>query len=213
MCEQQSNAMNYRPDQQFVEVVIKRLESMLLDEVINLRSKDLLHFYSDSMVQFDVETGYFSKKGNALKPGDVVVDESTGEEIQIDDLVYDSTLSSAELTNGLDYEIYLPDERKPRIFKLAHLDSEADWYTFVERLDVKEERDPVVLQGNFEDLPRAYCAGYGHLDPTAVVINKRGIRQEKSFKTICERVYSLRFKKSHVVVALGCVATVSHGCN
>jgi len=35
---------NTLPTQGFVEVTIKRLESMILDEVINLRSKDLSTF-------------------------------------------------------------------------------------------------------------------------------------------------------------------------
>lgn len=186
-----------------MEVVIKRLESMLLDEVINLRSKDLLHFYSDSMVQFDAEAGSFRKAGQALKPGDVVVDESTGEDMEIVDFIFESTLSPTELTAGLDYNIFLPDERKPRVFQLEHMNDEEDWYTFIERLSDDEERDPVVIQGNFDDLPPAYRTGYGRPEPTAVMINRQGVLQEESFEALRERGYSLRFPNSHVVVALG----------
>jgi hypothetical protein len=49
----------YRPAQGFVEVTIKRMESMLLDEVIKLRSKGLLHYYSDSAMECNEDSGTF----------------------------------------------------------------------------------------------------------------------------------------------------------
>ena len=55
-----------------MEVTVKRLENMLLDEIIRLRSKDLLHYYSDSKVEVDVNTGALKKKGGALKVGDLI---------------------------------------------------------------------------------------------------------------------------------------------
>ena len=44
---------------------------MILDEVINLRSKDLLHFFSDSKIKYDVVANTFEKKGRHLKIADI----------------------------------------------------------------------------------------------------------------------------------------------
>jgi hypothetical protein len=181
---------------------------MLLDEVINLRSKDLLEYFSDSMIQFDADSATFRKGGHALKPGDVVVDDDTGEKLKVKAFFYEKTIASADLIKGQEYDIFLPDERKARTFRLEIADTESDWYKFVERMNQTGESDPIVLQGGFADLPPAYRTGSGRPEPTSVTFTKSGIPREESYETVCKKTYLLMFDKSHVVVALGCVTNI-----
>jgi hypothetical protein len=208
-----SDNFMHRPNQQFVELVIKRLEAMLLDEVINLRSKNLLEFFSDSMIQFDADSVTFRKAGDALKPGDVVVDDATGEKLKVKEFLYEHTLCSAGLISGQEYDIFLPNERKARTFKLELADTESDWYKFVERMDPTDERVPIVFQGSFAELPPAYRTGFGCPDPSSVTFMKSGLSREESFETVRKKTYMLMFEKAHVVVALGCVPEVQRWRN
>ena len=186
-----------RPVQGFVEVTIKRLESMLLDEVINLRSKDLLHFYSDSLIKYDITSRIFEKNGRSLKVGDVVFDENRVLEVQ--EFVYSSSLQRTELVVGNDYDFVRPREKTVHSYRLAMMDHNYDWYHFT-----AHENDIHDFAGSFKRLPPIYPYGMGRNDPNSILVKVNGSRKQAlDFDTVAEKFYRLDVSKSHVIVALG----------
>jgi len=188
---------NTLPSQGFVEVTIKRLESMILDEVINLRSKELLHFYADSKIKADVVAGIFEKQGDALKIGDDVFD---GDELmKVVDFTHLSAATPQDLVAGQDYDIVLQREKKVRKFRLVQKDADYDWYQFE-----SHEAGVRDVTGSYNNLPPVYLAGKGRTTPSAIIMEDiDGSRKELSFDAVEKKFFRMDFSRTHVVVALG----------
>jgi hypothetical protein len=63
---------------------------MVLDEVVRLQSKDLLHYYYYSKVDVDVTTGALKKKGEALKVEDPIHPNGDGKTWEVKGFIYNS---------------------------------------------------------------------------------------------------------------------------
>lgn len=179
-----------------MEVAIKRLESMLLDEMINLRSKGLITFYSDSRVDYDALAGTFEKDGRCLKVGDRILKDSNIMEVQ--DFVFSARVLANALVKGIDYDILLPRERIVRSFRLIHVDQASDWYQFA-------AHEPGVkdVSGSFDALPPVYLLGQGRRDPSGIIVEANGSKRELSFDVCKDKKFRLDFSATHVMVALG----------
>jgi hypothetical protein len=186
-----------RPTQGFVEVTIKKLESMILDEVINLRSKDLIHFFSDSKIEYDAIAGTFEKFGKSLKQGDVIfANEKLSEIMEVKDYAYPKRLTARDLVVGQDYDIVLPRDKKVRSFRLVQMDDNADFYQF-SALGVKD------VAGSFNALPPIYKSGQGRIDPSGIIVDVNGSLRELPFDANKDKKFRLDFSTSHVVVGTG----------
>jgi len=187
---------NTLPNQGFVEVTIKRLESMILDELINMRTKELLSYFTDSKIQYDVSTGIFEKKGDALKIGDDVFDGN--ELLKVTDFKYLTAAKPEDLIPGQDYDIKLPRETKVRSFRLVQKDATVDWYQF-------EAHDTGVqpVAGAFRQLPPVYPGGQGRTTPSGIIVESNGRERELSFDAVASKLFRLDFSRTHVIVALG----------
>lgn len=183
-----------------MEVTIKRLECMLLDEVVRLRSSNLLDFFSDSKVLYDAEKGTFSKDGGSLKIGDRVFFDESGVSSEVEELYYESSVAEARLVEGMTYEAFLPQDSRLRRFTLESIDDDAKWYRFVEE---GESGMATALVGNFEDLPPLYRTGEGQNGPNSVLLKTAGGLKEVSIDQIAGKELELDFSGCHVVVALG----------
>lgn len=172
---------------------------MLLDEVVRLRSSNLLEFFSDSKIQYDAQTGIFRKEGQYLKVGDKLKLVGEDKSVLVDTLYYRWSLEERELAQGATYEAVLPQESKVRRFKLESVDNEARWYVFVDEDNTKS------LAGNFEDLPPLYHSGGGRVGPSSVLFKTNGTFKEVPYDSLVTQDLELDFSGSHVVVALGYV--------
>lgn len=188
-----------RPAQGFVEVTIKRLESMILDEIINLRSKGLLHFYSDSKVKFDAVKGTFEKQGAHLKIGDRVFDAGKDSDVmEVKDFVYPERVPVDALVEGTDYDIALPREKRVRNFRLVQMEKNFDWYHFT-------AHEPGIndVVGSFGVLPPVYMSGHGRVDPAGIIVDVNGSRRELSYDANKRKSFFLDFSRTHVMAAIG----------
>ena len=187
---------NSLPIQGFVELTIKRMESMILDEVVNMRTKDLLSYYTDSKIQYDVMHDIFTKKGDALKIGD---DIFSGDEIvKVTDFKYMTAAKPDELVSGRDYDIKLPRETKVRKFRLVQQDSNYDWYQFE-----SHERGVRPVAGSYKNLPPVYIGGTGRTTPSAVIVESDGSERELAYDAIADETFRLDVSRTHVIVASG----------
>jgi hypothetical protein len=181
-------------------VTIKRLESMILDEVINLRSKKLLEYYSDSKIFYNVTKGLFEKEGASLKAGDLFFDTSSvRNQYKVKEFRFRSSLTSNQLVVGQDYDIKLPREKEVHRFRLVEMDRSYDWYSF-------EAHEPGIraVAGSFTNLPPVYRDGEGRVDPTDIIVeDKEQKTTELPFEEVKKVGYELDFSASHVFVALG----------
>jgi hypothetical protein len=190
----------YRPAQGFVEVTIKRMESMLLDEVIKLRSKGLLHYYSDSAMECNEDSGTFEKKGRSLKVGDLLCDESNeSASLKVIDFGYEENLRVENFILGCNYDIISPREKSVRCYRLVQIDHEFDWYHFSpHEAGVRE------ITGGFGQLPPVYAKGCGRIDPTEILVqNESNIIICLKFDEVKDKKFRLDVSKSHVILSLG----------
>ena len=173
---------------------------MILDEIINLRSKDLIQFYSDSKINYDIAAGSFSKQGRALKINDLVFgDQNENQLMEIQDLVYKSRVTVSEMVEGNDYDIVLPREKKPRSFRLVKMDRGYDWYQF--ECHEAGIRD---VAGSFNGLPPVYLSGQGRFEPSSILVEDAdGLTREFSYDEVKNKSFKLDFSATHVIVALG----------
>jgi hypothetical protein len=188
---------NSLPSQGFVEVTIKRLESMLLDELINLRSKNLIQFYSDSKVKYDFDTGAFQKQGKALKIDDQIV-LGGGQKAKVQDFVYTSRVMPTSLVVGKDYDIVHPREKKVRSYRLVQMDQAYDHYQFA-----AHQPGLADITGSFSQLPPVYPNGQGRIDPSGIIVESDGSKQELAFDDVADKDFELDVSNSHVILALG----------
>ena len=180
-------------------MTIKRLESIILDEIINLRSKELIHFYSDSKFEYEPDAGTFEKKGRYLKVDDRIFDAGQGRAIMdVKGFVYNSRVTVEQLVVGSDYDIVLPREKQPRKFRLVQMDSSYDWYQFIaHEPGVKE------VTGSFNKLPPVYLSGKGRVDPSGNIVEINGSKRELPFDAVKEKKFRLDFSATHVIIASG----------
>jgi hypothetical protein len=180
-------------------VTIKRLESIILDEIINLRSKDQIHFYSDSKFEYEPDAGTFEKKGRYLKVDDRIFDAGQGLAVmEVKGFVYTSRVTVGQLVVWSDYDIVLPREKQPRKFRLVLMDSGYDWYQFVAHdAGVKE------VTGSFGKLPPVYLSGKGRVDPSGIIVEINGSKRELPFDAVKEKTFRLDFSATHVIIASG----------
>jgi hypothetical protein len=168
-----------------VEVTIKRLENMLLDEVIKLRSMDLLHFYAQSPVEYDVDTGALSKKGRALKEGDSFHLPGDAEAWEVTSFVRATSLVSTRDKTVLPYQ-------------LGRKDVASDMYQFTANGKILERRPG--------RLPSIYRSGEGRTDPSGIVIalkNDPSQTMTLSFDEVADKRYALDVASFHVLIASG----------
>jgi hypothetical protein len=191
--------VTFSPRQGFVEVVIKRLESILLDELINLQSKDLVEFFADSKVIYDPSSGKIEKVGRSLKVGDVVNEKNGRETLTIIGFIYESSLNKDDLVEGMDYDIEVPRERRIRKFRLAVKVKAYEWYRFIAYEEGVRE-----ITGEFDELPPIYAAGRGRIEPSAISVEVKGKGATVlAFDAVADEQYNLDVSKSHVIFALG----------
>ena len=172
---------------------------MILNEVINLRSKGLIHFYSDSKIEHDVLAGTFEKKGKSLKVRDrIFVNGSDSEVMEVLDFLYPSRVPVDALVAGQDYDIALPREKRVRKFRLVQMDRRFDFYQF-------SSHEPGVreVSSSFGALPPVYLSGHGSIDPTHIVVDVNGSKRELPFDTIKEKKFRMDFSATHVIVGTG----------
>jgi hypothetical protein len=184
-----------------VEVTVKRLESMLLDEVIRLRSKDLLHYYSDSKVEADVNTGALKKKGGALKVGDLIHPFGDGKAWEVTGFTYNSSLEPHELIQGGAYDIVSPRDRKVHPYRLERMDTGFDFYHFTAQEDGAAD-----LAGKGGHFPPIFRSGEGRIDPTSITIESKGKTKERGtldFDKSAKMSFDLDVVNCHVLIAYG----------
>jgi hypothetical protein len=172
---------------------------MILDEMINLRSKELIHFYSGSKIDYDVLTGTFTKKGRSLQVGDRIFDGQDPQKImEVQGFVYNSRVTVNELAAGHDYDIVLPRETQVRRYRLVQMDRQFDWYQF-------SAHEPGVsdVVGSFRALPPVYTSGNGRVDPTGIDVDGNGSMNVLLFDEVKDKNMLLDFSATHVIVALG----------
>ena len=197
-----------------MELSIKALEDVLHDEVINLRSRELLDYYSGSGIKFDTNIGRFSKQGATLKVGDTIRldDENDGRPWRVVNEVFQRQLQRDEVAVGEEYDILLPREEHIRRFRLAKKTSEYDWYRF-EEVNQENVSSAVVLQGSFGHL-QVYPAGRGRALPISIVLRcaQPGSVEERtlSFDDVKDKEFLLDVRNSHVLIAAGEVECYSH---
>lgn len=189
-----------RSAQGFVEVTIKRMESMLLDEVINLRSRGLLQYFSGSAMKVNEDLGTFEKKGRSLKIGDLLFDESKdGGTLKVLDFIYESSMRSEDLVLGSDYDIVHPREKRVRCYRLVQMDIDFDWYQF-------SSYEPGVrdITGCFSQLPPLYARGCGRTEPTEIIVeNDIHMKRRLTFDSVKDTDFQLDVSKTHVILSLG----------
>jgi hypothetical protein len=179
-------------------VTIKRLESMLLDEAINLRSKDLLLYYSDSQIQHNVDDGTFEKTGRSLKIGDVVRELPDNKLLKVVGFAYESRLSSADMVEGQYYDIAVARAKKICRCRLVEKNQTYDWYRFMSDDGARD------ISGSFDQLPPVYQDGTGRIDPTQIAVEVNGSQQDfLSYDDVAEKTFQLDMSDSHAVVAIG----------
>jgi hypothetical protein len=184
-----------------VEVTVKRLEVMLLDELIRLRSKDLLHYYSDSKVEVDVHTGALKKKGTALKVGDLITPYGDGKNWAVTGFTHNSSLKPNELIQGGAYDIVSPKDGKVHHYRLERLDSSFDWYQFT-----AQDAGEADLAGKASDFQRIFKSGEGRSEPTGIMIECKGQKGETDtldFDKSAKMFFDLDVINSHVLIAYG----------
>lgn len=172
---------------------------MILDEIINLRSKGLLDFHSDSRFDYDPEADTFTKKGRALKEGDRMFDSGDNLHImEVKGFVYSSRVTVGQLVVGNDYDIVLPREKISRNFRLVQMDTGYDFYQFV-------AHEPGVkdVTGSYSALPPVYLSGKGRVDPTGIIVDANGSKRELPFDAVKEKTFRLDFSATHVIIASG----------
>jgi hypothetical protein len=179
-------------------VTIKRLESMLLDEAINLRSKDLLSYYSDSKIKHNANDGTFEKTGRSLKIGDVVRDLPDNKLLKVVGFAYESRLSSTDLVEGEYYDVAVARAKKICRCRLVEKNQTYDWYRFMSDDGARD------ISGSFDQLPPVYQDGMGRIVPTQIAAEVNGSRQDfLSFDDVADKTFQLDMSDSHAVVAIG----------
>jgi hypothetical protein len=184
-----------------VEVTVKRLEVMLLDEMIRLRSKDLLHYYSDSKVEVDVHTGALKKQGAALKVGDLINPNGDGKNWAVTGFTHNASLSPNELIQGAAYDIVSPKDGKVHSYRLERLDPSFDWYQFT-----AQGAGEADLAGKGSDFHRIFKSGEGRSNPTGIMIENKGQKGETDtldFDASAKKFFDLDAVNSHVLIAYG----------
>jgi hypothetical protein len=184
-----------------VEVTVKRLENMLLDEIIRLRSKDLLHYYTDSKVEVDVNTGALKKKGEALKVGDLIYPNGDGKNWEVTGFTYNSSLKPHELIQGGAYDIVSPKDGKVRPYRLERMDTTFDWYHFT-----AQEAGAADLAGKAGEIPPIFRSGEGRTDPTSIAIECKEETEERDtldFDKSAKMFFDLDVANCHVLIAYG----------
>jgi hypothetical protein len=184
-----------------VEVTVKRLENMLLDEIIRLRSKDLLDYYSDSKVEVDVNTGAVKKMGEALKVGDLIHPNGDGKAWEVTGFTYNSNLKPHELIQGAAYDIVSPRDGKVLPYRLERMDTNFDWYHFT-----AQAADAADLAGNGGQLPPVFRSGEGRIDPISITIECKGQTNDINtldFDKSAKLSFDLDVANCHVLIAYG----------
>ena len=186
---------NTLPSQAFVEVTIKRMEIMILDEIINLRSKGLLEYYTKTEVKYDALDCIFEKRGSAMQIRDRFNYKS--DVVEVCELVYPTRAPIDALIEGQHYDIALPRAKKTIKFRLVS--KILDWYHFSSTVPGYND-----VQGSYGNLPPIYLEGQGRLDPeTFIVETETGTKMELRFDEIAKEWLRLDFSGSHVMAAIG----------
>ena len=188
---------NTLASQAFVEVTIKRMEIMILDEVINLRSKGLLEYYADNKVKYNALDTVFEKQGRSMKVGDRFYYDS--EVVEVCDYVYPTRVSVDELVVGQDYDVALPREKEMNSFRLVTKRADDDWYSFASNTPGFKN-----VVGSFGNLPPIYVKGKGRIDPAAIVVQTlSGMKKDLSFDIVEKKWFVMDFSRTHVMAAIG----------
>ena len=194
-----------RASQGFVEVTIKRLENMLNDEAVALRSRELIHFYSGSKIQYDSVTGTFRKDGRSLKENDSIHLEGDPRPWKVKDFEFETSIQRGEdLVQGEYYDIVPPFDRTVRHFRLEAMDSYMDWFHFT-----AQDVGVMDLVGSFAQLRPVYANGRGRVDPTSIVLEHGGQgggkpeRIRLSYDAVSEQSFDLDLTRAHVLIAAG----------
>lgn len=173
---------------------------MLLDEVINIRSKGLLHFYSDSAMTCYGDCGSFQKMGRSLKQGDLLYDPLVESgSLTVRSFVYEASLQPKHLVVGKDYDVIHPREKRVRCYRLVRADKDFDFYHL-------SPYEPGVrdISGGFSQLPPIFAKGCGRTDPVAIILeNEDLVKKRWEFDAIKNQNFQLDVSNCHVVLALG----------
>lgn len=192
---------NTIPGQGFVEVSIKRLEFMLLDEVVALHSRDLIKFYTGSKVEYDLKSGNYYKVGKDVKEEDLLLLEGDERTWRVKGFDHPASIQNAsELVQGQPYDLLI--EGKIQKFALEEADHGNDWYVFTAQQDGVSDR-----RGNFGELPSIFHGGRGRVDPENVVLRGTGSRQAEQkrlrFDNYMDKKIRMDFSGSHVIISAG----------
>jgi hypothetical protein len=183
--------------QAFVEVTIKRMEIMILDEIVNLRSKDLLQYYTDSKVKYNALDCIFEKQGRVMKIGDRFFRNE--DVLTVRDFVFPTRATLEALVEGNDYDIALPREKRTISYRLVSKRQGFDWYSFS-----PNTHGYSVVQGSYGNLPPIYLKGHGRSDPSAIVVEtSSGAGMDLSFDEVKDKYFVMDFSGTHVMAAIG----------
>jgi hypothetical protein len=171
---------------------------MLLDEVVNLRSKDLLFYYSESKIRHNTSAGTFEKTGRYLKIGDVVRDIPDNRQLKVAGFTYETRLTPEDMVEGMYYDVVSTRTKTVRRYRLDAIDRSYDWYTF------KADENGKELCGSFDQLPPIYQEGKGRLEPSQIDVEVNGSSRELlPFDHVADKNFEMDVTNSHVVVAIG----------
>ena len=169
---------------------------MLLDTIVEMKSKELLTYHTEAKIQVDLETGKMTKEGKQLKPGDSILVD--GESWTVSDFSYNSALSAEELKSGGKYDIPSARDGKILRYSLDTVDKDFGLFAFVP----EEEGQPDINFGK-RSLPAIFHRGSGREEPNGIVLERGHSKQTLDFDEVKNETYTLSSENSHVILASG----------
>jgi len=173
---------------------------MLLDALIQLRSKGLVYYYAGTKTEYDVVTGVMRKQGGSLNEGDRIHVSDSATVWEVKGFEFPKSLNPKELTEGQSYEIVAPRDRKVHQYRLARKDAVYDWYQFL-----PHDPDGETIGGSSGWLPPVFENGKGRVDPTGIIIESSKPLQRKvlTYDEVKGHSFVVDLSSSHVIVAKG----------
>ena len=206
---------NTIPNQGFIEITIKDLESMMHVQLTKLVTRGLVQHDSNAGCQCDVENGKLIKLGQALKVGDRVLRKfdrfgrpTSADQIwNVVELTFSKALPESALEIDKEYLVYVARLRKGLPYRLTGLKGHPSRvYTFSPINDDTLED----IQAPGEHLPSIYPMGVKHGGNQGLVVesdNRRSdgyyTRESIPWKDVEGQKFVLDTGHSHVAEAIG----------
>ena len=166
-----------------------------------LRSRGLMNYYTGSGIDFDVQKGYFSKKGSTLKVGDNI--RMQNDRFRVVSHIYPRPMSASEVVLGQEYDILFPRDERIATYRLVEAYPDFDFFGFA--LAQQASGVPAALRGPFGRF-QVFPRGLASVEPHSVVLKRMDGRPEQrtiNFRTIKEKSFQLDVYDSHFLIAAG----------